>query len=96
MKVNRIASPRQKRLATELIKKPEKSERIVKQQKVGKYWVSTVFLGLDYNWTGQGKPILFETMVFKGKQSDLDMDRYRTWEEAMKGHILMVKKYKKL
>lgn len=27
--------------------------------------ISTVFLGLDYNW-GQGKPLVFETMVFPG------------------------------
>lgn len=41
---------------------------IVKQESVGKYWVSTVFLGLDHNfyrWRDKGVPLLFETMVFE-------------------------------
>lgn len=28
------------------------------------YYVSTIFLGLDYNFSQKGKPILWETMVF--------------------------------
>ncbi len=32
-----------------------------------------------------GPPILFETMVFQGKEI-LDMQRYSTWEEAQAGH----------
>jgi hypothetical protein len=40
-----------------------RAEKIVKQEDVGGFWVSTVFLGLDHNW-GDGPPILFETMVF--------------------------------
>lgn len=47
--------------------------------------VSTVFLGLDHNWTDHGPPILFETMVF----DDYDrpyQQRYSTWEEAEIGH----------
>lgn len=38
--------------------------RIVKQESVGKYFISTVFLGLDHNWSGKGGPVLWETMVF--------------------------------
>lgn len=78
----------------------EKMDSIVKQEDLPNgYWVSTVFLGLDHNFGG-GKPLLFETMVFKkdkkGKVNfrDLDMDRYFTWEEAEKGHKRMVKKWK--
>lgn len=38
-------------------------DRKVGDTRVGPYWVSTVFLGLDHNW-GEGPPLLFETMVF--------------------------------
>jgi len=54
--------------------------------------VSTVFLGLDHSF-GEGKPLLFETMVFGGK-SDGGMDRYATWDEAVAGHKKMVEKVK--
>lgn len=49
--------------------------------------VSTVFLGLDHNWSMQenAKPILFETLVFGGVL-DGEMDRYFTKEEALLGH----------
>jgi len=44
--------------------------------------ISTVFLGLDHNH-GPGAPILFETMLFwPGDESDEDMMRYHTLEEA--------------
>ena len=53
--------------------------------------VSTVFLGLDYNFSEGGTPVLFETMIFGGK-FDQEMDRYSTWDEAEKGHEKMVVK----
>lgn len=46
--------------------------------------VSTVFLGLDYNW-GDSAPILFETLIFGGPR-DGDMWRYATWDQALTGH----------
>ena len=60
-------------------------------------WVSTVFLGIDHNFWGKGKPLIFETMVFPNKidLDELDMDRYSTWGEAEKGHKKMVKKWSK-
>lgn len=73
----------------------ETADRVIKQETLpnGK-WVSTVFLGLDHSF-GQGKPLLFETMVFKTKDNldEIDGTRYSTWEEAEKGHKRMVKKY---
>jgi hypothetical protein len=51
--------------------------------------VSTVFLGLDHNWSGEGPPILFETMVFGGL-CDGDINRYATMEESHQGHWAMV------
>lgn len=53
--------------------------------------VSTVFLGLDHNWTNQGAPIVFETMVFGGP-FDQEQERYSTWAEAEAGHRLWVEK----
>lgn len=47
--------------------------------------VSTVFLGLDHNWSGDGPPLLFETIIFGGPQ-DQQCWRYSTWDQAMKGH----------
>jgi len=53
--------------------------------------VSTVFLGLDHNHDpeGRGDPILFETMVFGGKEDGLQR-RYRTKAEAEVGHMMVV------
>jgi hypothetical protein len=47
--------------------------------------VSTVFLGLDHNWSDDGPPILWETLVFGGSQ-DGTMRRYRSREDALRGH----------
>jgi hypothetical protein len=52
-------------------------------------YVSTVFLGVDHHYFGEGPPILFETMVFGG-ELDHEQERYCTWEEAEAGHALMV------
>lgn len=47
--------------------------------------VSTVFLGLDHRFYGDGPPLIFETMVFGGEH-DGRQDRYATWPEAQAGH----------
>jgi len=52
-------------------------------------YVSTVFLGSDYNHGFGTKPQIFETMVFGGPL-DQEMDRYATWEEAETGHAAML------
>ena len=54
-------------------------------------WISTVWMGLDHNW-GAGPPLIFETMVFENGDmgADLNMARYATEEEAIKGHEEMV------
>lgn len=64
--------------------------RIVKKDTVGESLVSTVFLGLNHSF-GEGPPLLFETLVFKGPLAD-EMDRYSTWEEAERGHATMVER----
>lgn len=57
--------------------------------------ISTVWLGLDYNFGG-GPPLIFETMVFpeyNNKRGELEMQRYTTLEEAEIGHNKMVDKW---
>lgn len=65
----------------------------VAETDVGPYWVSTVWLGLDYSF-GHGPPLIFETMVFvkdefpahSRSMFDLDITRYSTEHEARVGH----------
>jgi hypothetical protein len=69
-------------------------------------WVSTVFLGLDHRFFGDGPPVLFETMAFQheGRTTDfgggeepvpetLFEDRYSSWDDAEIGHKAAVRKY---
>jgi hypothetical protein len=58
-------------------------EKIVAKSWFGEIQVSTVFLGMDHSLGGS--PILFETMIFGGEEDGFQM-RYRTWEEAVRGH----------
>ena len=51
--------------------------------------VSTVWLGLNHDFSELGQPLLFETMIFpeEGRDSiELYLDRYATWQEAEEGH----------
>jgi hypothetical protein len=71
-----------------------RKKRIVQQDRIGDFWVSTVFLGLNHNWWGDGPPILFETMVFDrsshGKYARTGaQERYCTWDEALAGHLVL-------
>lgn len=43
------------------------AKRIVRHQQVGRAWISTIFLGIDHSFTEEGPPVLWETMVFRGK-----------------------------
>jgi len=55
-----------------------------------KYFISTVFLGMDHAFAPGAPPLLFETMVFLKENGDQEwdqyMDRYSTWREAELGH----------
>lgn len=64
---------------------PSNKDRIVKQEYVGEFWVSTVFLGLDHSF-GEGPPLLWETMVFAGDFHEQYMDRYSSEKDALEGH----------
>ena len=64
----------------------ETADRIVKQEHVGVYFVSTVFLGVDHNWF-EGPALLFETMVFAdGDSHGLHCERCAIWMEAEAQH----------
>lgn len=66
---------------------------VVQQDHVGPYFVSTVWLGLDHGMrlSNEGyRPIIFETMVFRDDESDLDCWRYSTEDEAREGHARML------
>jgi hypothetical protein len=72
------------------------SDRKVKQEHVGPFLVSTVFLGLDHNFS-EGPPILWETMVFlkdpRGRQVRIDQDRCSgSSEQALAMHAAMVER----
>lgn len=49
--------------------------------------VSTIWLGLDHGFC-EDRPMIFETMVFSEYDggTDIYMDRYSTWDEAVEGH----------
>lgn len=63
--------------------------RVVAKTKIPNGEVSTVFLGLNHRFTGNGPPLLFETLVFGGEHAD-HMERYATWAEAEEGHTRIV------
>lgn len=59
--------------------------RAVKQEKFGRVLVSTVFLGLDHNWS-EGPPILWETMIFNGRHDGYQTRCAGSWEQAEAMH----------
>lgn len=72
-----------------------RSDRVLYQRRLpGGVFVSTVFLGIDHGFAGEGDPVLFETMVFGGRFDQLQ-ERYCTRKQAVEGHFkikLMVMK----
>ncbi len=73
----------------------EKANRHVHLTKWNGMEISTVFLGIDYNFSGQGEPLLFETMIFGGEHDEYQ-ERCSTWKEAEAMHkkavVLVIKK----
>jgi len=62
----------------------ETANRIVEKTHLEGVEISTVFLGVNYNF-GSGKPLLYETMVFDDYGSNL-IFRYASQKEAAEGH----------
>lgn len=63
--------------------------RPVAEETVGRYRVSTVWLGIDHSF-GSGPPLIFETMVFRNTYNDVYCNRYSTEQEAIEGHAHVV------
>jgi hypothetical protein len=61
-------------------------KRRVAEDEINGKRISTVFLGMDHNLYGEGRPLIFETMVFDEKGNDIWMDRYSTWNDSEIGH----------
>lgn len=73
----------------------ETGNRIVKLETIGAYHISTIFLGLDHNFSGHGPPILWETMVFGVGQPMLAQRQDRcagSREQAEAMHAAMVER----
>jgi hypothetical protein len=67
----------------------KKQDRHVAEDFIDDVKVSTVFLGLNHNFGGDGPPILWETMVFGGENSGW-MGRYTSYDSALIGHKIVV------
>lgn len=64
-------------------------KRCVGFDSVDRWDVSTVFLGLNHNYSFSGLPLIFETMVFEwveGESHSRGCWRYSTKVEAEEGH----------
>lgn len=75
----------------------DREYQVLQHTVVNKRWlVSTVWLGLDHGFAflGDPTPLIFETMVFNARaeapRDDLEMRRYTTEREALRGHQDMV------
>lgn len=56
---------------------------------IGPMHVSTVWVGINMNYTREGAPVIFETMIFGGPM-DLATWRYSDEDEARNHHNLIV------
>lgn len=64
-------------------------QRLLRQEDVCGVHVSTVFLGLNHRFTGEGEPHIFETMAFL-PDDDEYQTRCGTWEHADEQHAKAV------
>lgn len=84
--------PRDKKLRDKWFK----GVKVVKQETTNAgYWVSTVWLGLDHQFSEHQPPLIFESMVFSDGSinGEREQERYTTKEEASIGHDKLVSKY---
>ena len=71
----------------------ENADRVVKQEWAEQFFVSTIFLGLDHSiGLSDGRPLLFETMVWINSETLNEQERCSTWDESLQMHQRMVAK----
>jgi hypothetical protein len=72
-------------------------ERLLWQEAHQNHFISTVFLGMDHSFLN-GPPLWFESMVFcqDGHKCmwDTHCERYTTYDQAQRGHRLLMEKVK--
>jgi hypothetical protein len=76
-----------------LLEVQDPNYRVVKQESIGQFHVSTVLIGIDMGWFNHGKAIIFETMIFcvdEKHELHCYQERYSTEEEALRGHEVAV------
>jgi hypothetical protein len=71
----------------------EDPRRILRRDRSGDVWVSTVFLPLDHGFD-DGPPVLWETAVFRDDTGMVDhyQERYTSREDAIAGHARIVER----
>ena len=66
-----------------------RDHRIAKTHITPIVYVSTIFLGIDHNFSGEGLPLLYETMIFGGPRNHQE-SWHATRAEALVGHQAVV------
>jgi len=75
---------------------PWNTDRTLSREDVGAFWVSTVFLVIDHQFS-DGPPLLFETMIFRrNSMADLYCRRCSTYGQAIEQHCLAVTEARKM
>lgn len=59
---------------------------------IGKYRISTVFFGCDFdNYTNENPPSVFQSMIFKDNECiEFYTERYSGWKQAEEGHERLI------
>ena len=52
--------------------------------------VSTIYLGIDRNWSTRGRPLLWETMIFGGRHHGYQ-EGHASRTDALAGHVAALK-----
>jgi hypothetical protein len=76
-------------------------QRIIEQDQIEDYFVSTIFMGLNYQYVPEAAPLWFETIVFAAADYEPFLERmvrpeagwsqrYETLQEARVGHQLAI------
>jgi len=72
----------------------EKNRRVAETTLPDGTWISTVWLGMNHRYAGDGPPLIFESMAFdKDGVGDQDCERWSTEAEARAGHEAMVARW---